>query len=143
MNIPRSVKYVSLIVLAFAVSFHIQAQNIKSGRTTPTEEPTKYPGGMDAFNEFVVRHMKYPRDARKEGVEGKVLVEFDVDTDGELIPGSAKVLRSLMPSCDDEAIRLLRQSFPWIPGSYNGRPKAQKMVIVIPFTMEKNRNKAP
>jgi protein TonB len=100
------------------------------------EESTHYPGGMDAFNHYVEKNLKYPRDARKGGIQGKVLVEFDVDAGGDLVPGSIKILKSLFRSCNDEAIRLVRQSSPWIPGTYNGRPILQKMVVGIPFVLE-------
>lgn len=114
-----------------------QAQSSSSSnKSIAYEEATHYPGGMDAFNHYVEKNLKYPRDARKGGIQGKVLVEFDVDASGDLVPGSVRILKSLFRSCNDEAIRLVRQSSPWIPGTYNGRPVQQKMVVGIPFTLE-------
>ncbi|MDD4141474.1 MAG: energy transducer TonB [Bacteroidales bacterium] len=65
----------------------------------------EYPGGKKAFQEFISANLKYPEDAIREGIEGAVTVEYEIDDNGNVI--SAKVIRKLHPSCDEEALRLI------------------------------------
>ncbi|MCK9302342.1 MAG: energy transducer TonB [Bacteroidales bacterium] len=66
----------------------------------------EYPGGKKAFQEFIRTNLKYPEDAIRDGVEGTVTVEYEINDDGDVV--SAKVIHKLCPSCDEEALRLIR-----------------------------------
>lgn len=98
------------------------------------ETTAHFPGGDEALKAFINRRLRYPADARESGTEGKVSVVFRVDAHGKI--DGIMISRSLTPSCDAEAIRLVR-SFPrWIPAEVNGRGKPCKMTLSIPFRNE-------
>jgi len=126
------VKYLLFIAILFA-SVTVGWGQQMAAKRYEKEASTTFPGGMHAFYKFVDENLKYPRDARKEGVVGKVLIEFTVDQKGDILPGSVRVLKRLHPSCDEEASRLVRMSSPWLPGTFDGEPVAQRMAVTISF----------
>jgi protein TonB len=65
----------------------------------------KYPGGSKAFKEFIAGNLRYPKEALDAGVEGSVLVGYDIDDNGNVI--SPHILKGLGHGCDEEAIRLV------------------------------------
>ena len=65
----------------------------------------EYPGGKQALQIFVNAHLQYPADAFREGMEGVVSVAYEVNDLGEV--ESAKVIKGLMPSCNEEALRIV------------------------------------
>ncbi len=97
------------------------------------ENPATPPGGMAAFYKYVGKEMKYPKQARRLGVEGKVFVQFVVDKDGTLT--DIKVVKGIGSGCDEEAIRVLKQAPKWNPGKQRGRPVRQRMSIPIIFKL--------
>lgn len=77
----------------------------KKKKTKFLEKPL-YPGGAKALREFVSAHLQYPQDAMDQRIEGVVTVSYQVNDDG--IVENATVMKSLCPSCDEEALRLVR-----------------------------------
>ena len=76
----------------------------KKKRTKFLEKP-QYPGGAKALREFVNAHLQYPQDAMEQRVEGVVTVAYQVTDDGEVV--NPVVVKSLCPSCDEEALRIV------------------------------------
>ena len=83
------------------------------------EQMPEYPGGQAALIEYISNNVKYPDDAAKKKVEGKVFVTFVVDTDGKITDVS--LLRKVFPSLDAEAIRVISGMPNWIPGKQKGQ----------------------
>ena len=82
----------------------------------------------------VVAETKYPNKARKKGLEGKVLVEFVIDTDGAVV--DVAILRGVHPLLDNEAIRVV-QSFPdFIPGQQRGKPVKVRYRLPMNFALD-------
>ena len=77
----------------------------KKKKTKFLEKPL-YPGGTKALREFVSAHLQYPQDAMDQRIEGVVRVAYQVNDDGFV--ENAIVVKSLCPSCDEEALRLVR-----------------------------------
>lgn len=69
-------------------------------------EKPEYPGGKKALDDFVKAHLQYPEDAMQQRIEGTVRVEYQVSDDGEVL--QATVVKGLCPSCDAEALRIVR-----------------------------------
>ncbi|MGI6292678.1 MAG: energy transducer TonB [Bacteroidales bacterium] len=65
----------------------------------------EYPGGKKALRTFINTHLRYPADALAAGIEGVVTVAYEVNDSG--VVESAKVIKSLSPSCNEEALRLV------------------------------------
>lgn len=95
------------------------------------EQQPEYPGGVGELMKFLSGNLRYPVPALEQGVEGKVTVQFVVGKTGEIT--NIKVLQSLNPHCDKEAVRLISSMPKWIPGRQNGRPVSVYYTIPIRF----------
>ncbi len=98
------------------------------------ENPASFKGGIGAFYGYVQKNMKYPSQAQRMGLEGKVFVEFVVGKDGKIT--DVKVLRGIGAGCDEEAIRVLKNSPAWTAGKQRGRAVRQRMVLPITFKLQ-------
>lgn len=95
------------------------------------EQMPEFPGGMEALVKYMAENMKYPEDAKKQLVEGRVLVQFIVETDGSV--SNIEVLRRVFPSLDAEAVRVISGMPKWIPGKQNGKVVRVKYTIPVSF----------
>ena len=83
--------------------------------TSQKIRPAEFPGGMAGFYKYVSKKLRFPKDAKAQNVSGKVMVQFVIDTTGNVKKESVKVTQSLLESCDKEATRLIMNSPTWIP----------------------------
>lgn len=97
------------------------------------EEQPQFPGGTGEFMKFVVANMRYPRQARSMGVEGKVFIKAVVGKDGKLT--DLEVMKGIGAGCDEEALRVVGQSPPWKPGRQRGREVRTRIVIPLVFKL--------
>ena len=95
------------------------------------EQMPEFPGGMEALFKYMAENMKYPEDAKKQQVEGRVLVQFIVETDGSV--SNTEVLMRVFPSLDAEAVRVMSGMPKWIPGKQNGKVVRVKYTIPVSF----------
>lgn len=100
---------------------------------TIVEEDASFEGGLANFFKFVSKNLDYPRQAKRMGIEGKVIMSFIVNKDGSIV--DVKVLRGIGGGCDEEAIRVLQESPKWKPGKQRGRAVRQKMTLPIIFKL--------
>jgi periplasmic protein TonB len=98
------------------------------------EDQPKFGKGMEDFYKYVSKNIEYPKQARRIGVEGKVFVQFVVDKDGSL--SDIKVLKGIGAGCDEEAVRVLKESPKWNPGKQRGRPVRVRMSLPIFFKIQ-------
>lgn len=90
-------------------------------------------GGMSAFYQFVQKKLKYPAQARRMGIEGKVFVQFVVDKEGNLT--EVKAVKGIGAGCDLEAERVIRSAPKWKPGKQRGRAVKVRMILPITFKL--------
>jgi TonB family protein len=100
---------------------------------TVVEVEPSFPGGVGNFFKYLQENIKYPADAEKNRVQGKVFVGFVVEKDGSLT--DVKVLRSVSPDIDAEAIRVINNSPKWEPGIQNGRTVRTQSTMSINFKL--------
>ena len=98
---------------------------------TIVEEPASFPGGITAFYGYLKKELKYPRQAQRMGIEGRVFVQFVVEKDGTLT--DIQVVKGIGAGCDEEALRVLKNSPKWKPGKQRGKAVRQKMIQNILF----------
>jgi protein TonB len=91
-----------------------------------------YPGGITAFYDYVSSNFNYPEEAKKMGLEGKVFVQFKVNTDGSI--SDVRIMRGIGSGCDEEAKKVVESSPNWNPMIVDG--KAQEMTMVMPITFK-------
>ena len=98
------------------------------------EEVPRPDGGLEAFHTHIAESITYPELARREGIEGKVFVQFVINQQGQLT--CARVLEGLGYGCDEEALQAV-QSFPsrWIPGQKNDLSVSTRLVVPITFKL--------
>ena len=94
----------------------------------------EYPGGFEAMAAYIAKSVVYPEKAKAEGVEGKVFVQFVVDTDGSI--AEATVLRGVGGECDAEALRVVKSMPKWQPATFKGKPARSKYVMPIYYTLK-------
>lgn len=89
----------------------------------------EYPGGDEALRNDLAANIKYPEDAKKAGIQGKVYVTFVVDEQGKIT--DAKIARGVDPSLDKESLRVIKELKTWSPGKEKG--KAVKVSYTVPI----------
>lgn len=97
------------------------------------ESIPEFPGGTDAFYKFLSRNMRYPSDARRNHIEGRVIITFVVERNGTL--HDVKMSRGIGGGCDEEAVRVIKLSPRWKPGVQNGAPVRVRYSVPITFTL--------
>ena len=96
------------------------------------EQPPEYPGGAVALAAFLKKNTKYPVQAQKARITGRVLVGITVDTSGKV--SAIKLIRGLGYGCDEEALRVVRSmKAVWTPGKMNGKPVSQQFTVPVFF----------
>ena len=95
----------------------------------------EFPGGMQAMIEYLNTNIKYPKDAIKQEVGGRVMVMFVVETDGSL--SNVRVARKVFPSLDAEAVRVVYSTPKWKPGKEKGRSVRVNFTMPIVFSVKK------
>jgi len=99
---------------------NVTHKELKSGEVAyGVEVMPQFPGGDEELMKFIHDNLKLPASAAEAGIQGRVTLRFTVTTTGEVT--DVKVIRSLDPACDAEAIRVIRKMPNWIPGSQNGK----------------------
>lgn len=93
----------------------------------------KYPGGAVEFMKWLTHNLKYPPQAQRRKVQGKVVAQFIVDVDGTV--SNLKIVKSLDPNCDREALRVLRMMPKWQPGVQDGKPCRTMVAIPVVFKL--------
>lgn len=97
------------------------------------DQQPEFPGGYEAMMAFVKQNMRYPANARKMKIEGTVHVSFVVSKTGEI--SDVKVLRGIMTTCDQEAVRVVQLMPPWKAGKQNGRNVNVRFILPLKFRL--------
>jgi len=119
-----------LIFLVAGFTTHAQDPQKKQGDVYfIADEMPEYPGGIEALKQLLVDNVKYPEQAKKDKIEGKVFVSFIVDENGDV--QNFKVERGVNPELDAEALRVVKLMKKWTPGKDAG--KAVKVAFTIPI----------
>jgi TonB family protein len=112
----------------------VTALSQQEGEVYTVVDETALPeGGMPAFYEYVMTNLKYPKAAREKGEEGKVLVEFVVQTDGSIT--DVAILKGVSEDLNHEAMKVMAGSPRWVPGKMQGKLVKQRMVMPISFKL--------
>ena len=98
------------------------------------EQMPSFPGGQGALMQYLANNIKYPVVAQENGVQGRVVVSFVVERDGSIT--DVQVVRSVDPSLDREAQRVVRSMPKWIPGKQNGQAVRVKYNVPVSFRLQ-------
>lgn len=89
--------------------------------------------GLPAFYHYIQENLKYPEDAKKMGIEGKVFVQFVVDKDGKLT--EIKAVKGIGAGCDEEAVRVIKEASAWKPATVVDMPVKTRMILPITYKL--------
>ena len=98
------------------------------------EQMPSYPGGMGALMQYLSSHIKYPVIAEENGIQGRVICTFVVERDGSIT--DVKIAKSVDPSLDKEAMRVVSSMPKWIPGKQNGSAVRVKYTLPVTFRLQ-------
>ena len=93
-----------------------------------------FPGGTQKLKEFIEENLRYPKELEESCVQGRVIVRFIVERNGKL--SNVKVVKSVHPVLDKEALRIVKLMPRWIPGRQNGITVRVKYIIPITFRLK-------
>lgn len=132
MNYPfKAISFIAIALLFFAFFPHqaAQAQTVEEKNDVMPIPP----GGIQGWYSYLGENLKYPESAKEKGVEGVVIIELLVKTDGSI--GNVSVVRGIGGGCDEEAMRVIQKSSNWTPGEKDGKPVNTVMKIPIKFAL--------
>ncbi|MGM9733090.1 MAG: energy transducer TonB [Prevotella sp.] len=122
----------------------LKAKEVIAQPEPPKEEETKvfdvvevmptFPGGQGALFEWLSKNIKYPVVAEENGVQGRVIVTFVVERNGSIT--DVQVAKSVDPSLDKEAVRVVKAMPNWIPGKQNGSAVRVKFTVPVTFRLQ-------
>lgn len=108
---------------------------------TSVEELPEFPGGTSALHAYMAAHLRYPREAVEQYIQGKVYLQFVVDTMGNV--GEITIMRDIGGGCGAEAKRVVRGMPRWKPGRTNGQPVRTFYSLPVSFKLEDEAPPAP
>lgn len=127
-----------LFMLTVVIDGYSQIEN-NSEKFERVKISPEFPGGMSGFyGTYIIKNLRYPGDAVKADIQGKVMVQFVIEETGEIRDNSVKVVESVHPSLDSEAIRLIKGSPRWKPGRVSKRGEAKKVRMILPIDFRLN-----
>lgn len=98
------------------------------------EQFPSFPGGQGELMRYISSHLKYPSESEENAIQGKVVVKFVVCADGSI--KDCQVMKSVHPSLDAEAIRLISSMPRWIPGKQNGVAVSTYYTVPVMFKLQ-------
>lgn len=101
----------------------------------------EFPGGSAGWGKYLLSTLKYPAEARINKISGRVFISFVVETDGTL--NNVKVLKGIGSSCDEEAVRVVKNSPKWKPGIQKGKVVRVAYTTPIAFELGNKTGKVP
>ena len=137
LNIERIGKDIFSLVLQTKQIAKEAAKAEKKGQPyTPPVNPETF---KDFLEKWVYQYLKYPQEAVRDGIQGRVLVDFVIDESGKVT--RAKVIKGVDPLLDEEALKVINASPPWRPGYVKGKKVKAEISLYVEFRLEKKHKK--
>ena len=126
---------VALMMLVLLFSFMTSTAQTKKNDMVfdVVEVMPQFPGGQIAMLQYIMKNMKYPEQAMKEGIQGRVAVRFIVEKDGSI--SDVKPILSVHPLLNKEAVRVVESMPKWSPGKHNGKPVRVRFNLPVMFKL--------
>lgn len=127
---------VALMMLVLLFSFMTSTAQTKKNNMVfdVVEVMPQFPGGQIAMMKYIMENMKYPEQAMKEGIQGRVTVRFIVEKDGSI--SDVKPVLSVHPLLNKEAVRVVESMPKWTPGKHNGKPVRVRFNLPVMFKLK-------
>lgn len=127
---------VALMMLVLLFSFMTSTAQTKKNDMVfdVVEVMPQFPGGQIAMLQYIMKNIKYPEQAMKEGIQGRVAVRFIVEKDGSI--SDVKPILSVHPLLNKEAVRVVESMPKWTPGKHNGKPVRVRFNLPVMFKLK-------
>lgn len=112
----------------------VQEKPVEEKPFYTVEQMPSFPGGEAAMNKFIADNLKYPVVAQESGISGRVTIRFVVTKNGDI--SDVTVVRGIDPSCDREALRVVKAMPKWVPGKQNGLNVPVYFTLPIVFKLK-------
>ena len=113
---------IKFLMLLLVICAWMAAPSVVNAQETVQKEVDEMPvppGGMEGFTKYMIENLKYPASAKDAKIEGMVMITFVVKSDGSV--DAVEVLRGIGGGCDEEAVRVVKNSGIWTPGKRKGK----------------------
>ncbi|WP_455625421.1 energy transducer TonB [Parabacteroides sp.] len=137
----------TMIILFALMGCIVQAQAQQSDKQvqgndekvyTVVDVMPEFPGGPEALMKFIAQGIRYPKRSMEQGEQGRVICSFIVAKDGTI--HTPKVVKSVSPELDKEAIRVLKTMPRWTPGKAGGKAVAVEYTVPVIYSLKRVRN---
>ena len=98
------------------------------------DKNAEYPGGTEALMKFIMTNLKYPETCRKEGIQGRVVIHFVVNTDGSIV--DMEKVRSPHADLTAEAMRIIKMMPKWTPATVGGKAVRSRFLLPVMFRLD-------
>ncbi len=128
-----------MVIAACMMALGAQAQE-KKGTPVPdevfdvVEVMPVYPGGMEGLIKYLSENISYPKDAKEQKISGRVIITFVIEKDGSVT--EVTTVKSVFPSLDEEAVRVVKGMPNWKPGMQKGKAVRVKYTLPISFSLD-------
>ena len=129
----------------FNAESEVRRRTENGGRAIPYYDCDRKPSFLGTtdprvfLEKWVYQYLKYPEAAVRDGIQGRVLVDFIIDEAGKVT--DVKVLKGVDPLLDDEAVRVIAASPAWKPGLVQGKKVKAEISLYVEFRLEKKNKK--
>jgi TonB family protein len=140
-------KQLFILIILLVVFFKTNAQgNVKASDIVRVDDNfvscdneilASFPGGLGKFNLYLMKSIHYPATAVKSKIHGKMILDFIVEKDGRI--NAVKVVKSVSPDLDAEAVKVLKNSPKWNPTKNCGKARRTQYRIPINFELPKTK----
>ena len=100
------------------------------------ETEPEFPGGMAELMKYLEKNLRYPQICKEQGVQGRVIVQFVVNTDSTIT--DVNVIKPVNPHLDEEAVRVVKAMPKWNPGKQRGEPVRVRFFLPVTFRLPKD-----
>lgn len=97
------------------------------------ENQPEFPGGMVELKKYLQKNIKYPTICQEQGIQGRVVVQFVVNSDGSIV--DAQVIKPVNPHLDKEAVRVVNAMPKWKPGEQRGKKVRVRFTLPVTFRL--------
>ena len=125
---------ISNLAFAFAHDDIVNGKKSTYLATDELETMPEFPGGMEGLQKYLVKNLQYPKKAREDSIQGRVIVKFIVQKDGSI--ANIEIESSPHETLSKEAIRVIELMPKWKPGRLKGEPVRVQYVLPVTFKLE-------
>ena len=97
------------------------------------ENQPEFPGGVGELMKYLQKNIKYPAICQEQGIQGRVIVQFVVNSDGSIV--DAQVIKPVNPHLDKEAVRVVNAMPKWKPGEQRGKKVRVRFTLPVTFRL--------